>query len=319
MKQLLIRLKILIKSKRLNVFVLFLSIAFFILIITKLSQNYTNTISFKIETVNVPVEVVLLNQNKTLDVSFKADGFKWLSYVFNSPKIKIDFEKDSLVKTANYLFRIKDNKKKLNSYLPKTAESILYNTEELIFKFDVNYTKNVPVKLIQDIQFANGFDSVDSIRISPKYVKLIGPKSILDTIAFVSTKMVKLKNVNSSKNIMVNLDLKKFDSAIDTNISKVKLSLEVDKFTEGTFLIPLQLINTPKTEKVTYFPKNATVIYYTTLSDFSFIKKTDFKLIIDYDTVNKTTDYLVPKLEFNNPRVKTARVNLKKVDYIVTE
>lgn len=300
-------------------FVLFLSMAFFILIITKLSQNYTNTLRFEIETVNVPAEIVLINRNSTLDISFKADGFKWLSYVFNSPKIKIDFKKDSLIRTTDYLFRINDNKKKLNSYLPKTAESILYNTEGLVFEFDLNYTKMTPVKLVKNIEFSNGFDIVDSIKISPQKVKLIGPKSILDTVEFVSTKRVELKKVNSSKNITIDLDFKAYNSSIKSNVSKVDLSFEVDKFTEGSFLVPLELINKPKTTKVTYFPKNATVVYYTTLNHFNSVRESDFKVIIDYNTINSTSNYLVPRLDFNNSNVKTARVNLKKVDYIITE
>lgn len=319
MKQLLIRLKVLVKSKRLNVFVLFFSMAFFILIITKLSSNYTNTLKLKIETINVPSEVVLLSQNKTLDITFKADGFKWLSFVFNSPKLKIDFEKDSLVKTRDYVFRIKDNKRKINSYLPKTAESISYNVEELVFKFDTNYTKNVAIKLLQDIRFSNGYDYVDSIKISPEYVKLIGPKSMLDTIHFVNTEIIKLEEVNSSKNLEIDLDLSKYNSTLKTEITSVKLDLKVDKFTEGTFSIPIVLINKPENEKVTYFPKNASVIYYTTLKDFNTIKKIDFKVVVDYNAISKTAKYLLPKLEFQNSKVRNARINLKKIDYIVTE
>ncbi len=319
MKQFLIRLKLLIKTKRLNVFVLFFSMAFFILIITKLSGNYTNTLTFKIETVNVPAEIVLVNYSKTLDVTFKTDGFKWLSYVFKSPKLEIDFINDSLTKTTDYLFNIKDNQTKIKSYLPKTVEYLSYNQESLIFKFDVNYTKNVAVKLRQDIKFSNGYDMVDSILVSPNKVKLIGPKSMLDTIHFINTELIKLDQVKQSKNFTVNLDLSTYNSTLKTESKAVNIALNVAKFTEGTFSIPIELIHKPETEKVSYFPKNATVIYYTTLHSFKTIKKTDFKVYVDYKAITKGTSYLLPKLESKNSKVKTARINLKKVDYIVAE
>lgn len=319
MKPLLIRLKQLVKSKRLNVFILFLAMAFFILMITKLSRNYTNTVSFNIETVNVPAEVILLNKNKTLDVSFKTDGFKWLTYVINTPKLIVDFKHDSLVKGKDYVFNINNNKKKLQAYLPKSAENITFNTNQLNFKFDSNYTKNIPVKLNKNIVLANGFDFVEDINISPKTVKLIGPKSVLDTLSVVNTKLLELENLNASQTINLELDLSDFKENIITETTTVKVGLQVDKFTEGNFTIPIELINAPKDVKVTHFPKNATIVYYSQLATFNRILKSDFRVVVDYKSRNTATNYLVPELISKNKTIKTARVSLKKVDYIVTE
>lgn len=52
-----------IKSKRLNVFLLFLFSAFIILIFTKLSKEYTNTVTFNIKKINVPQDKVILNDS----------------------------------------------------------------------------------------------------------------------------------------------------------------------------------------------------------------------------------------------------------------
>ena len=70
-----------IKTKKINVFFLFLFFAFVLLIFSKLSKEYTNTIVFNIEKINVPPEnVVLHDSNAVLKITLKAHGFNWLKY-----------------------------------------------------------------------------------------------------------------------------------------------------------------------------------------------------------------------------------------------
>ena len=76
------------KNKRINVFILFLLSAFVILLFTKLSKEYTNTISFEVEKLNLPQENVILNDSINLNITLKTHGFKWLKYYVSKPKIK---------------------------------------------------------------------------------------------------------------------------------------------------------------------------------------------------------------------------------------
>ena len=63
-----------IKSRKINIFLLFLLMSFLILIFSKLSKNYTNTLAFKIEKINVPEEKVILNNSDSiLNVTLKCE------------------------------------------------------------------------------------------------------------------------------------------------------------------------------------------------------------------------------------------------------
>ena len=77
------------KNKRINVFILFLFFAFVILMFTKLSKEYTNTIAFEVEKVNVPQENIILNDSTKINITLKTHGFKWLTYYWSKPKIKV--------------------------------------------------------------------------------------------------------------------------------------------------------------------------------------------------------------------------------------
>ena len=92
-----------IKNKRINVFLLFLLSSFVILLFTKLSKEYTNTIAFEIEKINVPQEYVILNDSVKLNITLKTHGFRWLTYYMSQPKIKVDF---MFIKTEMYLYSV---------------------------------------------------------------------------------------------------------------------------------------------------------------------------------------------------------------------
>ena len=144
------------KNKRINVFILFLLSAFVILIFTKLSKQYTKTIPFEIEKLNVPQENVILNDSITLNITIKTHGFKWLKYYFSKPKIKIDFNNDVNKKEDVFVW----NKSKSflnNTQFDKQVEILSITPDPIAFRYGINMVKKVPVILNADISFSPGF------------------------------------------------------------------------------------------------------------------------------------------------------------------
>ena len=72
-------IKSILKTKRLNAFFLFFIMAFFILILVKLSSNYTNVLRFEIDFQDIPDDIVIENKEEIyLLVKFEASGFFWI-------------------------------------------------------------------------------------------------------------------------------------------------------------------------------------------------------------------------------------------------
>ena len=61
------KIQLAVKSRKINVFMLFLALSFVILILTKLSKDYTNTFIFNVERINVPEEEIELRVTPKLD------------------------------------------------------------------------------------------------------------------------------------------------------------------------------------------------------------------------------------------------------------
>ena len=188
----------LIESRKINVFLLFLLMSFSILMFTKLSKNYTNTLAFKIEKINVPEEKVILNNSDSIvNVTLKTHGFKWFKYYLGRPTLTVDFSKDVAENNAVFICDNSNLEFIANRALTNQVELIKVSPKRLEFNFDVNLVKKVPVVLKSNIIFTQGFNISESYKLQPDSIKVIGPHSIAKKIEYVETEAVKLARVRA--------------------------------------------------------------------------------------------------------------------------
>lgn len=309
-----------LKNRKINVFFLFLLLAFIILIFTKLSNQYTNTITFDINKINVPQEYVVLNDsNAKLNVTLKAHGFKWLSYYVYPPKITIDFSKDVVKTKSNFIW----DKAKVYMYSDEQfgdhVELINMSPDTLVFKYDVNLVKKVPIVLDTDVTFTSGFDLTGNYKLEPDSIVVVGPDIIASKVISIPTETLKLKDVKSNISHTVKLKLPKNDKDLKFSLGEVEVSATVEKYTEGTFKIPVSVINVPKNMTINFFPKEVIVAYYTSLEHFKEVTAEDFVVECDFNTIKKQQPNLIPKLTKISKLVKSAKVNQQRIEYIILE
>lgn len=306
-----------IKSKKINVFLLFLLSAFIILIFNKLSKEYTNTLVFSIKKEHVPVEHVILNDSSNvLAITLKTHGFKWLSYYMSKPKVSIDFAKDVYRKDSAYVWH-KSIKYLANTQFDDQVELLNISPDTLYFKYGVNLVKKVPVILKSDIDFALGYDISGDYRLKPDSVTIIGPDILVSKLEFVETKEISLMDVRT--NIIKNLALditNKSDLKFSTEL--ITLNAKVEKFTEGKLKVPVEIINIPEGLKIKYFPKEINVSYYVSLNNFNSVTVKDFKVVCDYNKVVKAST-LFPELVTIPKQVKNAKINQQLIEFIITK
>lgn len=307
-----------IKSRRIHVFFLFLSLAFTILIFSKLSKEYTNTLTFGINKVNVPLEHVILNDSMaSLNITLKTHGFKWLKYYLTKPQITIDFGKEVDKKNGAYVwskskahlyenFQFGDQVKLLNIY-PDT----------LLFKYDVNLVKKVPVIVNSNIKFTQGFDIGNEYQLTPDSIEIIGPHALASKIVNLETKPFILENVKSNISEKIKIKLPDGNGDLLFSHKSVLLTASVKKFTEGTFKVPVTMVNVPDGVSLKYFPKVVNVSYYTSLDDFKRIDSNDFIVKCDYNLLTANQSFLTPQLVKFPKAVKHAKVGQQRIEFII--
>lgn len=316
-----LKLKILglFKSKKINIFLLFFVLAFSILVLTKLSKVYTATLAFKVKPKDISDTHVIINSNNPeLDITIQTTGFNWLRYAIKRPELDINFKTDISKKDSTLIWSVSKGFSNINKQFDKEEKIISINPDTLLFRFDVNDVKYVPIILDSKIQYAKGYNTLDTLKTVPDSVKLIGPSSVLKTISKVKTQYLELKEVKSDVNKTLLLQLDSLNKNIKTNIKQAKLMVNVSKFSEGVLDIPIQIINIPEGVKVNYFPKQVSLSFTTSLEKFNTIKSEDFNIVCDYNDASGNTT-LAPKLIKQPNNVKNIRLLQQKIEFIITE
>lgn len=309
----------LFRSKKLNVFVLFFIISLTILILSKLSQNYQGTLVFKVKPIKVKETQVILNDSSNqLNITLDTYGFKWLRYAVSKPIVEVDLESDVILKDTILIWTEKKGFSNISKQFGKDVKVININPDSLVFRYDINQIKKVPVKADLDVSFLQGFNTLDSIKVTPDSIKLIGPASLLKSIDFIKTKHKSFSDLkgNVDKPIQLVVDSISDEVKVESNI--VQFHLEVSKFTEGVVTLPVTIVNVPEDVKINYFPKQITVKYATTINDFNSISEEDFKVECDYAN-SKNKSYLIPKIVASPKNVKNIRLQEQQIEFIITQ
>ncbi|MGB6269664.1 MAG: YbbR-like domain-containing protein [Olleya sp.] len=316
-----VKLKILnlFRSKKINMFLLFFVLAFSILVLTKLSKTYTATLSFNVKPKHINDTHVIVNtEDPKLDITLETYGFKWLKYAIKRPELDIDFEKDILKKDSTLIWSVSKGFANINNQFGKEVKIISINPDTLLFKYDVNDVKYVPIQLHVNIQYAQGYNTLDDIKTNPDSVKLIGPNSVLKNIKSVQTQKIDLVDIktNVNKNLLLKLD--SLNKSVKTNIKQVNLSVKVSKFSEGIVNLPIEITNTPKGKTINYFPKEVSLSYTTSLENYNNITNQDFKVVCNFEDAIDNS-YLTPSITKQPKGVKNVRILQQKIDFIITE
>lgn len=308
-----------IKNKKLNVFGLFLLLSFLILVITKLSETYVETIRFSVIYENLPENrVITLDSVPDIEVTVSTHGFNLLSYYFSNSNYSIDFDKCTKLKTNSYVWLAEKGSYDFKQILGQSTNIVTIQPDSLILPYGTLATKSVPVILNSKVDYADGYNSLKGLKIEPDSITVIGSENALLNISSIPTEMLELKQIKSDISQIVALDLQDESNKIKLSEPSITVSATVEKFTEGIVEIPVTIINKPSDVELNYFPKNIKVSYALSLQDYKKVKSYDFKIECDYNEItNVNASYLTPQLIVNSEKVKSAELKQTKVSYII--
>jgi len=307
-----------VKGKRLNVFVLFLLLSFLISLLVKLSDTYTHTLRFELQPTQLESNEVLISKEaKTINVTISGKGFELLKYYIEARIIDVDFSQLNKNKSHYFWTERSQFENVINHFDSKISVKSI-NPDTLLFQYDPQFIKKVPVQISVNSSFASGFDLVNSFQSIPDSITLTGPKSLLKTISSIQTKTLKLKALNSNIDREVALDIPNASKKITYSDQVVRIKVEVDKFTEGSIQVPVTVVNVPDSLILNFFPKEITVIFYTSLKAYSSIDASHFSIESDFYALTTENKYLNPVLVKQPSTVKTAKLKSTALEYVIT-
>jgi len=307
-----------VQGKRLNVFVLFLFLSFLISLLVKLSNTYTQTLQFELNPTQLESnEVMVSKEAKTINVTISGKGFELLRYYVEARIIDVDFSQLNKDK-SHYIWDERSQLEKIINHFDSKIAVKSINPDTLLFQYDRQFVKKIPVQVSVNSSFAFGFDLVDSFQSVPDSITLIGPESLLKTISEIQTKTLDLTDLNSNVERVVALDIPNTSKQITYSEQVVSINGEVDKFTEGSVNVPVTILNVPDKLTLNFFPKEIPVIFYASLKAYNSIDASHFSVECDFNTLTTENKYLNPVLVKQPSTVKTAKLKPTEFEYVIT-
>lgn len=306
-------------NRKIKVFLFFLVLTSIIWLLIELSKTYTSSASFKVDYKNLPTDKLLQHEPiSEINVAFRAPGFNLLKYKFLRQKLTINL---SGITKNNDAYYILPNRQisSLNGQLSVGTELIRILNDTIFFELGNNVSKKVPVNADLEIKFKLGYNLTEKLKIIPDSVTITGPEKYIDSISVINTVQEQIDDIY--ENIDIELELVKMNELNNLFISdsKIKVTGEVDKFTEGSFTYPVVVINEPDGIKLNPFPKEIAVVYQVGLSNFNKINENSFVIVFDYMQYANDTliQFLTPIIKQKSDYISSMKINPDQIEFLI--
>ncbi len=306
-------------NRKIKVFLFFLVLSGIIWMLIELSKSFVTPVVFSVEYTDLPKDKMVQKKPLSeLELQIKAPGFMLLKYKFKKRKIILSLKNISKRKSVYFILPNKQISS-LNTQFSSEIEIMGVLRDTIFIEIGNSISKIVPINPKLDIQYKAGYNLVEKLKITPDSVIVSGSKKLIDSITGISMSPLKLNDVYEDIDMELSLNSPYKAGQIKMSAIKVKVSGKVEKFTEGTFKIPVSIINVPFGVKVTTFPKEIEVIYQAGLSNFSKITQNDVSVVFDYKQYENDTliTYLTPVIAQQSDLIYALKINPPQLEFLI--
>jgi hypothetical protein len=309
-------------NQRLVIFLFFLIVSTIIWYLSKLSHEYSTMLAYPIRYESLPKGKVLVGEPpRKIQLKVKAFGYTLLKCKMSAAlsPIELDLGKHlsqsfegEKVKQFILTYRLRNSvAKQLGSEI--FLEGI--EPDSLVVELADMVEKKVHIKPLIEADFERQYMLSGNITLKPDSVTISGPKSILDTISIVKTKKIVFSKLNQK--VEKKISIVPIHQVSFSNRSVV-LTIPVEKYTEITIKVPVDIYNQPDSVKLMFIPKTIDVKCNVVLSKYFNLKPTMFKAVVDYSLIsNSLSKKLKVRLLTVPEFVSMVEFNPKYVEYII--
>ncbi|MGB0838240.1 MAG: hypothetical protein ACPGRE_09075 [Flavobacteriaceae bacterium] len=286
-----------------------------------MSKEYTSTARYSVRYENLPEDKILQNKpTNEVQILIKGTGYRILREKWLSPVLNLDAS--NLTKTNGSIYVLSPNNQ-LAYIESQSSQVIVQRVLKDTIRLDLGtlMRKKVPVSLIQDIEFKQGYHHDGRFEIRPDSIEVVGPGKSLSQLSNIETQKLILKEVSDTIKRELDLNLSQFsDGDFKFSQSRVQIFAPVEKYTEGVFMLPVKILNVPKDIELTVFPKTVELFYQTGLSKFNSVLPSDFEVSCDFEEAQKLgLKALELKVTSKSKYVSFYRVSPSQLEYLISK
>lgn len=266
------------------VFVCVSAVFWFILALNDSAQNHFNV---NLRIVNMPDSVTFISDvPEKIHVSVSDKGTNlWRNGYLKHPSVNIDFKEYTSDGVLRYSYN--DLISSLRETFGGTATITSVSLDSLQLFYTTNPGKKVPILVNCQVFPAPGSVLEGSIKATPGSVYVYGKKEVLDTINYVSTEPVVLRNLSETTQMEVKIDKLKEARAIP---SKVDLKIGIEPLVKKQAMVTVEAENVPDGEELLLFPSKVPVEYYVAMSRLNDDEDQNIHLVVDFNEISESKD-----------------------------
>lgn len=296
-------------------FLFFLLFSFVLWFIAKFSKEYTEIISLEMALENIPATIIPNIQSlPKIEFTLKASGFQFLYYQFLDNRLKINVQ-DANFESGRAILPIASQFQNLQGQLLGETEIINYFPAIIEFDYQEQSAKRLAL-LSPDFKMALGY-TITSIQFEPDSIDVIGPKDKIKAIKSIQPNYESKDLIKASFESQLNVSSN--DPLITLSENTVSIKVDVDRFSEAKYQLPIEMINVPNGAVFKFFPSQVSLTFSAPLNTLREISPEDFKIGADYNQLSENNKSVKLKV-FSSPKGTTnLRIEPKEVQYLMRQ
>lgn len=296
-------------------FFLFLAILFWVL--TKFSREYTATVDATIIYKSIPNETLLTENNpEELSFDLTTNGFEFLYYKLKNPTVTIQIS--DYYQKGNKTVTLSDAQltSLISSQLDKNLTVKNVSIDTLKINLELLVSKKVPVFSKAEIDYREGFMSLETLQIKPDSVQVSGPLEVINAIDSIPTISKKYTGIDSNFSETIKIETPDATS-VSITPETVSISLNVQEFTQKEITLPIQIINLPPETIVKLIPKVTKVTFNVPIKSYNTISEKDFRITCDFSKRNRTENFMLVQFSKKPDGIRDIELKDKKIDFLI--
>lgn len=294
-------------------FLVFFLFSFLLWFITKFSKEYTEVISLQMEIEHIPATVIpILQQPPRIEFTLKASGFQFLYYQFFDDRLQVDFQAAEM-KDGRATLPIGAQFQQLQEQLLGSTEIINYFPAILEFDYQQQTSKRVVV-LPPKLNLAPGY-AATAVSFKPDSIDIIGPSESLEKMNNIQPLLTATDPIQESFTRLLSFPVN--DQFISLSSNQVEIKVDVDRFSEAKFQLPIEMLHLPPGQVGKFFPSKVTLTFSAPLSRLREITPTDFTVGMDYAQIEDNGNSIQIKLLKAPNGIINVRMEPKEAQYLM--
>jgi hypothetical protein len=300
-------------------FIGFLIASIFIWVLITFSKEYSTVVTYNVNYIHIPQDKLLQEAPiKQIDIALKASGFKLLRSKFNSKPINLESSILQRKNGSKFYFLVKNQFTKIQKQLHLGIELQEILQDTIYLNLGLLKSKKVALKPNLDIQYQIGYDLLGDIKVIPDSVVISGPEKQLKKVIYLNLKRIQLNNLKEDFSKEVSIIRPTKEKNIKFSAMKVTVSGKVEKFTEGTLIVPYTVKNLPEGVDLTMLSENIEISFVVALSNFTKVTEASFTVECDFEISEKNNlSYLIPKVITKPYFIKSYKIVPLKIDFLI--